>query len=401
LTGAIPFLLLPILTRYLSPRDYGVMAMMTVLVGIASPFVGLNLYGAISVRYFETTQPQVARYVGNCLLLLLISTLCVSLVLWSFSQPISNLTAVPRYWLAAIVPAAGQFLILVVLVLYQVRQKALQYGAFQLLQTVLNIGLTLLFVVVLGFDWRGRIHAQIIAVLVCATIAVIILRRYRWVRFHYDRGDVRHALMFGVPLIPHVLGAMLITQTDRIFITNMVGVAEAGVYVVGVQVALVLEMLAGSFNKAFGPWLYERLARNEEADRHLIVKVTYAYCAGMLLLAAGLALVTPWLLSFFVGEAFEGASAFTPWLALGAAFTGMYYMVVHYIIVARKTHLLAIITFVTGLTNLLLNYVLISANGTVGAAQASALALLISFLLTWWLSAKMYPMPWSLGWMKR
>jgi Na+-driven multidrug efflux pump len=51
---------------------------------------------------------------------------------------------------------------------------------------------------------------------------------------------------------------------------------------------------------------------------------------------------------------------------------------------------------VTAGLNVVLNYVLIKANGAVGAAQASAAAFLVSFLLTWALSAKAYPMPWRL-----
>jgi O-antigen/teichoic acid export membrane protein len=75
----------------------------------------------------------------------------------------------------------------------------------------------------------------------------------------------------------------------------------------------------------------------------------------------------------------------------------MYYMVANYIFYAGATHMLAWITFATAVANVAFNYVLIKMHGAVGAAQASALALFTSFVLTWMLSARVYRMPWTLA----
>jgi Na+-driven multidrug efflux pump len=72
----------------------------------------------------------------------------------------------------------------------------------------------------------------------------------------------------------------------------------------------------------------------------------------------------------------------------------MYYMVANYIFFAERTGLLALVTISTALINIPLTYVLIRLNGGIGAVQGTALALLLSFLLTWVVSARVYPMPW-------
>lgn len=397
INAAIPLLILPVLTRYLTPADYGIVAMMGVLVGIASPFIGLNIHGAIAVKYFDTGRTDLARYIGNCFLLLSVSTAAMSVILWLFGGSISAITAFPQDWLAIIVVICiSQFVVLILLTLWQMQDKPVAYGSFQVLQTALNIALTIVLVVGLRMNWQGRVEAQAGSVLVCAVIALIVLRRRGWIRFSYDRGDVRHALKFGVPLIPHALGAMLIIQTGRIFITNMVSVADTGVYMVGFQLAMIVELFAASFNKAYAPWLYKRLSVGDPYVKRRIVKLTYLYFAGILVFAASLSLFMPWFLSFFVGKDFAGAGKYTTWIALGFAFSGMYYMVANYIFYAGATHVLAWITFATASFNVLFNYVLITMNGAVGAAQASALALFVSFVLTWILSARVYSMPWNL-----
>ena len=76
------------------------------------------------------------------------------------------------------------------------------------------------------------------------------------------------------------------------------------------------------------------------------------------------------------------------------AVNGMYLMVANYIYQANKTHLLAWITLFTAVVNIVLNYVLIRANGAIGAAQASAASFFVGFVLTWILSARVCRMPW-------
>ena len=114
------------------------------------------------------------------------------------------------------------------------------------------------------------------------------------------------------------------------------------------------------------------------------------------MLAIFLALIAPWLLSFFAGEKFSRASSFVVWIALGYAFSGMYYMVVNYIFYAKKTVLLAKLTFFTAILNIGLNYVLITYNGAIGAAQATTITMLLGFVFTWILSNRVYKMPWNL-----
>jgi O-antigen/teichoic acid export membrane protein len=45
--------MLPILTRYLTPEDYGIISVFTVLVSILAVFTGLSIHGAINVNFFK------------------------------------------------------------------------------------------------------------------------------------------------------------------------------------------------------------------------------------------------------------------------------------------------------------------------------------------------------------
>lgn len=183
-------------------------------------------------------------------------------------------------------------------------------------------------------------------------------------------------------------------MTDRIFITNMVDISETGMYAVGYQFAMVINMLCGSFNQAWVPWLYAKL--KDGRDEVTIVKITYIYFVMVVIFALGLTWIAPLVMRFYVGESFSGAHRFVLWIAIGYAFNGMYKMLTTYIFFVQKTYILAWITFFTAIVNVAANYLFINYEGAIGAAKATALSFFISFVLTWILAAKVYKMPWSL-----
>ncbi|SNB45050.1 lipopolysaccharide biosynthesis protein [Geobacter sp. DSM 9736] len=397
INAAIPFLIMPVLTRYLTPTDYGIVAMFGILVGIVSPFVGLSLHGAVSVKYFDNTELNLPKYIGNCVFVLLASTVLVSGVMWLFSEPIAKLSSFPTEWLWAVVLVAfAQFISLIALTIWQVENKPARFGAFQNLQVLVNVGLSVFFVVVMGRGWQGRLEGQIVTLVFFAAIALVLLRKNGWLKYDFDRGAIRHALAFGVPLIPHALGVLLIMQTDRIFLTNMAGIATAGIYSVAYQFGSIIDLGASSFNQAYAPWLYRQLPEINDEGKRRIVRMTYAYFVFVFFAAILLSTVVPFFLSFYVGKDFIGAQAYIFWICLGFSFSAMYYMVTNYIFFAGKTGILAWVTFISAMLNIGFNYLFIKLNGPVGAAQASALTFSISFVLTWILSAKVYPMPWNL-----
>lgn len=394
--AAIPFFLIPIFTRYLTPDDFGIVAMFAAVTGVISPFVGLNMPGSIGLKYYERETIDLPRYIGTCFQTAAASSAVVFIVLWLGSGMITGLTQIPPHWvLTAIIVAAGQFLIQTIMILWQVKMRPVPYSIFQNLQTLLNIGLSILLVVTFGMNWQGRIIAQLVTMPLFAAIAFAILARNRMLNFSFHRPYAVTALMFGIPLIPHELGSLLIAQMDRLLITNMVSIGDAGIYSVGLLIVSVIELLASSFNQAFSPWLFKQLSSPSGVAKDRIVRYTYLYFALILIFSMLFALIMPTILHFFVGKDFRAAAHYTVWLALGFAFSGMYYMVANYIVFASRTSLLAAVTLSSGLANIILCYFLIKRNGAVGAAQATAIAFFLSFALTWFLSSRVYAMPWD------
>jgi len=397
LNSAVPFLMLPVLTRYLTREDYGIVAMFGVLVSVTAPFVGMASQGAVNRQYFEKDKVDFPEYVANCLLILAASTLIVCGFLWLFADFITNLVSFPAQWLWCVpVFCVLQYVTRVVLLLWRVRMMPLQYGLYQILLTITNLAVSVWLVVGLGMKWEGRIAGQLVALLIFGVIGIGLLLKGKWVLFRLNWKYIRHALGFGIPLLPHELGAWAISMADRVFITRMVGLADTGVYTVGYQIGMLIGLMQSSFHLAWVPWLFSELKKDNAAAKLKIVKFTYIYFGVILMSAVVLGLAAPWFLGVFLGKEFHGSTNFVLWIALGYAFDGMYKMVACYIMYVQKTAMLGMMTGLTALINIILNYILISRYGAIGAAQATTLSFFVCFVLTWLASSRVYEMPYSL-----
>jgi O-antigen/teichoic acid export membrane protein len=396
LNAGVPFLLLPILTRVLAPADYGAIAMFGIVLSIMGAFTGLSVHGAISVRYFQMEKEQLAQYIGACATILVASTALMFLVVVLFGGQLVGLTGLPLDWLlVAIVLSGLQFIANIRLVLYQVTDQPVQYGVFQIGQTLFNAVLSLVLILLAGLGWQGRLVGQGAAIALFGVAALYLMHRGGFIRRPRQlKALAQDALRFGLPLVPHTLGALLIVAVDRIVINKMLGLASAGIYMVALQLGQVVGLLTDSFNKAYAPWLMKRLADKDSVPRLAIVRGTYAYFVGIVLVAVAIGVLAPWFLPFLVGALFAQAADFVIYTTLGFAFTGCYYMVTNYIFFASKTSILAVVTAIAGLLNIPLTIALVKVNGVAGAAQAFMFTQLLSFAGTWWLAHRTHPMPW-------
>lgn len=394
--AAIPFLLLPILTRVLTPTDYGVIAMFGVVLSILGALTGLSVHGAVSVQYFRLSKEAFAQYVCTCLGILVLSTSIIFVLVGLFGIFLQELTGVPAQWLLVGVVLSGlQFVCSIRLTLWQVANQALPYGAFQVSQSLLNAAASLLLILVMGLSWSGRLWGQTVAMVAFALLAVVSLTRSGWVAStpHW-RQHAKDALAFGLPLIPHTLGGIAIVAVDRFVIVKYRGLADAGLYMVAMQMGQVLGLLTESFNKAYAPWLMNRLANPHQLSKEKLVRGTYLYFVLVLGFAVVLGLLAPQILGVLVGPSFLQAAPLVIYIAVGFAFGGCYYMVTNYLFFEKKTLWLAVLTFAVGSLNIGLTVALVGQWGILGAAQAYAITQGMSFLGTWYLAQKAYPLPW-------
>jgi O-antigen/teichoic acid export membrane protein len=397
LTAGIPLLLLPLFTRVLSPEDYGRIAMFAVIVQMLGALTGLSVHGAIGVRFFDGTKTDFPRFVASCLAVLAGSSLTVLGLVLLFLPALEFFTKLPSWWLViAVLVSGANFVVQSQLAIFQSAEQPVRFGLLRLTQAVSDLGLSLILVIGLGMAWQGRTVGSALAALFAAALALLMMWRGGWLRFPTSTTYAREALRFGLPLVPHAIGGLLIASVDRFMISNILDLHSAGIYLVAIQIGLVLNLMTDAGNRAFVPWLMRSLAMSNRERDLIVVRLTYLGFGVLLVVGLLMGLLAAPLLNVLVGAEFRAAGRVVLYITLGQAFGGMYYLVTNYVFFAGRTGRLAAVSLASGLLNIVLSYVLLTTRGLEGAAQAFLCAQIALFVGTWWLAAQAHPMPWNL-----
>jgi len=398
LNKGIPFLLLPILSRYLTPEDYGVIATFIVFTSFFAIFIGLSGHGAVDANYFRLAKKRLAKYISNVVFVLLLSFSIILILILFLHHNIEDQFGIPFVWqLVALLVALSQFVTLINLTLWVIEKKPINYGVYQTSQTLLFATLSISAVVALEMSWFGHLAGLAIAASGFGLISIFFLHKRGYLKLKLRKLYIKDFLMFGIPLVPHQLGGWLRTQGDKLLIVSFIGGAATGIFSMGQQLALVMLILITSFNKALYPTLYQILsAQPDIKKKNEVVKKSYQLAFGITLVGVTGFVLTPFVYPYFLGENFQTASLVTQLIIVATVFEAFYYLVVNYIFYAKQTRTLAKITFPVALLHILFCYVLIAILkfDYHAIAYSMILSSFIQFLLVWIFSNRVYPMPW-------
>lgn len=393
----IPFLMLPILTRYLSTYDYGLVATFQALRAASLIMVKMGAGDAVARAYYDRDKEgfQFRKYLFNAIVVIsgMFIFLCIILLLTSSFA--SRTFSIPALWLLIIpIVALTNAITSILLKLWVFQGKPVSYSVFQIGNSIIDMSLSLFFIIVIGMEWKGRILGIGIAEIFAVTVSLFLLIYGKYLVYSVDFSYLKEILKYGVPVFIHSICFWVIGSVDRLFLNSMVGVSTTGIYSVGYSIAGIIGLAAGSFSMAWTPIFYEKLGSSNIHEKNKIVKLTYLYFICILLFASFLIIISPYILKIMVGRDYYGAERYIAWIAFANAFYAMYTMVCGYIFYSKKTNLIAKITFISAVLNLILTYILIKKNGAIGAAQATFCSYLFSFIATWYWGNKVYSMRW-------
>lgn len=395
LTGAIGFFLIPIYTRVLTPEDYGIIAIVTTTISIFAIFLELGLRGAISTFYFDYHKEpaRLKAYVSTILaFLLLYALVMVALIAW-LGEPLLQplLEGIPfwPYIHLALGTAFFEMFFLISQTLTQTQEKASRFALLNILYFVVNLALVIFFVVYLREGALGNTKARFIASIGFFILAIFLLRDF--MTFRFEAPKLRMSLRFGLPLVPHALSGWILTAVDRLFLNRYSGLSGVGLFSLGARLSDFMNLFTVSINNAWAPFFISTAKEQGEAAKGTFARLSTYYLAIVCFAGLALSIMAREIIAILAAPAYHDAYQVVPIMTFGWVLGGMYYMVVNQIFLARQTKYLPLATFSAGAVQIGLNYLWIPTFGMIGAAWAMLVAQLCSFIFTWYLSQRSYP----------
>ena len=396
LSTGIQFLILPVLTHYLNPFDYGQLSLFNIYVSILIPFISLSSNGLVGLEFFKNRKLAFSKLFSSVARFIFLNFLFISLLTFFLKDTLEGLMDLPSKWIL-IIPFVALLTIIVEQYSAQLinQKKAFLYSGVSISRVVIEVSLTLLFIVGIGMNWEGRIFSWITTLFLMSIIAIYYFKKEGWlVKNRFDIKLLKNSLIYGLPLIPHVLGKFVVNQSDVIFIANMVSIEDVGIYKIGYQVGFVVSIFCGIFLNIYSPYLYERLAKISYKKKIEIVRISYVFIFALILLILVITLTTNTVFKLLIDESYSSGAQYVFWISLSYLFWGLYLIFAGYIFHLKKTIILTYLAIINVVLNLMLNYFLIIKFGVIGAAYATTISFFIVFVLVAVISNKLYPMPW-------
>lgn len=252
-----------------------------------------------------------------------------------------------------------------------------KYSVVTLTTALLCTVVNLLSVIYIPGD-RGIVKIvsyQLIWIIVNTVITIGIFKKGKI----FYRGDVwKYALSYNVPLLPYFLSTVILDKSDRIMITNICGRGDVALYSVSYNLANLMILFTSAIGGTFTPWIYRKLANKDYKD---VPKISNMIIILFMGLSCIFMLFAPEFIKIFASEEYREAIYVIPPVVASNYFILIYSLVSKVEYYFEKTKIVALISVVTALINIILNYIFIGRCGYIAAAYTTLFSYIISSIL--------------------
>ncbi|MCD4679464.1 MAG: oligosaccharide flippase family protein [Bacteroidales bacterium] len=395
LNNALPFLFLPILTRYLSPAEYGSLALFTLYLALSNTLSGSSIPVVISKYFYNSEKEYIAKIIGNSILISAILSLTTMLLILIAYPFLKNFFDIPIFWLLVIPPTSFAFILFSMgLTVMRNSKKVLTFGTHQIGNTTINLILSILFVVILLWSWQGRAWGIILSFFISAIGSFYYLRKNAYISFEISKKIINIILRVVIPLIPNSFQTVIISLVGYFFIEHYYTKELLGVYSIGFQITIMIKLLIDTLSMSWGPYLYEQLSNGKSINKLYLTRLIYVLVGIVFSGVLFINLSSGIILKIMTTPDYYGAREFIPWFSLGLLFQGFYVFLFPILINHEKQKYISIVTFGNMLITIALNIWFIKLFGYIGISYVFCITYFIMFIAFFWQTQKVMPMPW-------
>jgi O-antigen/teichoic acid export membrane protein len=391
-------LLLPILMHRLSPADYGLIAIVELMVVFGAPFIGFQQESALNRLFYDWEENEKKNnattiITTNLLAIILFGALTLFLII-NFME-----LFLPKQLinLQELIILYSCYLILTkhrpILNIY------LRIKGFSFKFLVVNIlygFIQLIFIIKFVIIDDGKLFGYTLALLISEIIFVIfgVVFLYKENGFGFNLALAKKSLKFSIPLIPAAIISNLLSALERSILLNCVSLTMIGIYTLCQKVASAIILANNSLKQLFVPQLFQ-MASNNEA-RHTISKYRNNYLSIIILISI-FALPAMTILVYLIKSTdYSSAEAYYPLFVLMALISSSMVYLCSGPMLSKKTHLTIYIPLLEFIIFSLTAFYLVEEFNMNGVVAAKLISSMLAFTIAYNISQKAYHLPFTI-----
>jgi O-antigen/teichoic acid export membrane protein len=394
---ALSFLVLPLFTRYLTPADYGVLALFLMVAGIIPGFMSLGLKTATYKYYFQyINKPKLFRIINTTNVIVLICLFVFGFIIISLFADIITLKIFDSKLSESLIQLAfvygcleyffGYFTFLLT-----AQKKAAVFGAVTISRLVLDLGLTTYFLVVLKMDYYAKVYALLVSYGLIFLILLFLMRNTFILGFSLRLAKMS-IKMTSPTLLSSVLG-IVNSSFDKILINKFHTLSKLAYYNFGNRFAAIFQLSHHSVQKVWSPYFFENIFKKDEEELKKLVEKFEL----MLFFFMGVGFLIIYfseeLIKIMTTKEFYVSMYITPFFVLNYVVGMMGELSVNQIVAKEKLIYQFPVSLFSIVTNVSLNFLLIPIYGIYGAIAGTIIASVVSEFALFYFANKALPLP--------
>ena len=372
----IAFISVPIFTRIMTTEEYGQFSVFQSWLQIFVIFSSWNMaYGVLNKAL--TKYEDHDNYISSIQFLYTINTILFALFYYFLKRVFGNFLGVTieiellTFFELLFTPALALFTVKSRFELRFVKAVILTIAL-----TILNPALGILFVKFANEKGLARIYGYLIAqILICGPIYIYNFYVGKKIRI---KKYWPFTIKFCLPLIPYFISTIVLNQSDKIMISEIVGNSYAGIYSIAYSVAMVLKILNESINASFVPWMYKKIRQSNllEIRKNTNILIFFVYFLNLLII-----LLTPEIIKIVASEQYMEAIYIMPALTVSVCLMFSVSIFSNIEMYYEYNTIIMGVSVTISFINIILNYIFISSIGYLAAAYTTLFSYMFS--LAW------------------
>jgi O-antigen/teichoic acid export membrane protein len=399
LRRVVSLIMLPIYTRYLTPADYGVVELLSMLLDFASIIFGARVGQAV-FRYYCTAESEHDRrsIISSALALSVVLNGLGAFMVTIFSGPLaiaifsdeSLKTYIALYSISMLLAPFMD----IPLVYIRAQQKPWVFLVFSITKLALQLSLNIYLVVILEMHVEGVIYSAVIS----SAVMSLLLLGYTIPRtgIHVSMRISRNLFSFSLPLKLATIGSFYLTFGDRYILNIYADLTQVGIYALGYKFGFILLLL--TWDPFENMWDAEKYAIYNKPNAITIYQRVFLYSSSILVLVGlCISLYSKDLITFMADPAFLDAYRIVPIIIIAYILQAWTRYCDLGILLKENTNQIALAGMVGVLVITAAYFTLIPLYGIYGAAWSTVIGFLARFLWTYWKGIQHYNMrlPWG------
>ena len=391
--SVISLFLLPVYTKFLTPEDYGYLAIISVfqsIIEITAVFglsTGLFRYYLMATNEFEQQKVMNTCFWTQLLFLLVLALIVfpiidrIAFILFGSTElsPLLSMVTV-----TGLLSAFGTF----VFSFIRAKRKSLLFSIIQLIRVILTVLFSIYFVVVLKWNYKGIIIGNFIITIVVAVFVFAWVLRF--VRFSISIFYFKKLLKFIYPIYIVNLFYYLLNFSDRFFLNHFLSKTDLGLYSFGNKIGTIVMIgIISPFSLAIVPYAFSIV--KEDYFTQTYSKIIKYFIVILVYLSLIIFYFSKEIVLIVSNASYIEASNIVGPILLASIFYGLYYNISIAIDIAEKTYIATYIVLLAAIVSVTVNYFTIPYLGVYGSALATCTSNGVLFITTYYFSQKYYP----------